>query len=65
METKKWVEAEKEFILALSNAARTFAEMRDAIMASWGVTRKQANKFCMQYFSAALEKDDQEEQQNG
>lgn len=48
----------------MHDTANAFIEMRDTVQA-WGMTRKQANKLCMQYFSAALEKDDMEENTHG
>lgn len=49
---------------ALREAADIIIKVRDAVEA-WDMTRKQANKFCMEYFKAALERNEQEEQQNG
>lgn len=49
---------------ALREAADIIIKVRDAVE-TWDMTRKQANKFCMEYFKAALERNEQEEQQNG
>jgi hypothetical protein len=65
LEQKQWKDAIKAEIKAMRETAEAFIELRDAIQLSHDMTRKQANRLCMQYFSAALEKDDMEENTHG
>jgi hypothetical protein len=60
LEQKQWVDDVKADMQALREAADILIKARNAVEA-WDMTRKQANKFCMQYFSAALERNDKEE----
>ena len=54
--SKEWVEQIKATQQAINDASIAFAEIRDAVV-DWGFTRKQADRWCMMYFKAALERD--------
>lgn len=60
MEQNQWKDAIKAEIKAMHETAEAFIELRDTIQASHDMTRKQANRLCMQYFSAALERESKE-----
>lgn len=64
MDEKEWVKGVKADMQVLQATVDVITKARDTVEA-WDMTRKQANKFCMEYFKAALERNEQEEQQNG
>ncbi len=64
MEEKQWVKEVKADMQALRETAESVIKARDMVQA-WDMSRKAANKFVIDYFKAALERNDQEEQPNG
>jgi hypothetical protein len=60
LDQKRWITRMKETMRAINDAAEVFTEIRDTVE-SWGMTRRQADKWCMAYFQAALEQKQSEE----